>query len=184
MQKRKETRKVKGVLNTFVDAGCSEGLASLFTDFPAGERDCIAPLTAKDPPPFNEVFLQCLDGGSDIADPVEALLEENKAHLEKKADNLSAKLKSSAGMTSVKLQGDALSLPGLVLTDKATELLCKPFLCAVKHFTWTWDTACWPLPGVPCLVCPIVGDFFSSSATSTAASSPLGATPSRRWTHV
>ena len=37
-QKRKETRKVKGVLSTFVDAGCPEGLASLFTDF-LGSRE-------------------------------------------------------------------------------------------------------------------------------------------------
>ena len=98
-------------------------------------------------------FLDALDSQTDL--------------LQRKTDNIVAKMKGPAAISSFALPGATPAFDGFTLFPGATALVSRPFLAACKHFHWTWDSAAWPIPGVPAMIKPVLGTVLVSCVTVT-----------------
>ena len=91
--------------------------------------------------------------------------KENRAKLVKKADNLKAKMKAKAAISSVALECADMSfataepdvLLPLQVSEAAAETFRRPFLVASEEASWTWDVNAWPLPAVPSILVGLEG---------------------------
>ena len=91
----------------------------------------------------------------------EQLMKDNKKVIEKKADNLKAKMKQKAATSAVQCDTRALTLQDgenkLELPDGAAAAMKKLFLVAVMESSWTWDFNAFPCVGLPMVIAGIGG---------------------------
>ena len=84
----------------------------------------------------------------------------------KKAENLTAKMKAPCAMLLAQLDCDGAALPkdfGKHTRDEeCLGLAAKPFVLAAKAHSWLWDANASPLPGVASFIFPLQGKFFAT----------------------
>ena len=93
--------------------------------------------------------------GFATVDALVSFLDKNKEKVSKKASSLKAKMTSSAGVIMLDFGGQEtpdVTADGLDLVESAGELLLRPILVGIAHFSWKWHANAWPLAGLSAFV--------------------------------
>jgi len=101
--------------------------------------------------------------GFATVDALVSFLDKNKEKVSKKASSLKAKMTSSAGVIMLDFGGQEtpdVTADGLDLVESAGELLLRPILVGIAHFSWKWHANAWPLDGLSAFVIGHTGSLL------------------------
>ena len=144
---RKVNRDTAKFSKQFTDNGVLVALASIF-----GERLYQGDGTDKEEKAFADIAKVQLYNTEGFLKGFGQLVDANMDMVQRKKDNLKAKMREHAAVASLTFAGEVPDMKPIKLTEEAGAIFMKPILVTVDHFHWMWHFNAWPFPGVSMLV--------------------------------